>query len=315
MFINARAVLIVFIAFVCTGLLYFRLGAMHDLRDHNAVNSINTTFSTLLKQPNVSLSDIETTFQQLSIQYQRSAPALARLGELALQLGWTEKSQAVFEQAARLHPEKPAYQIQAFYAESLLHQGKLSPESLTKAVALNALLSEQQEKDPDHYSLMNILAIDHYFSHHYLKAIQQWQELLMLDESLSPERSAVLENAIHKCKEHLSQQSTTRFYVKLELQEALRRQLRSEDTVFIAIKAAELDMPPLYVMKCNASELPKEFVLDDSAAMIELPNFDRIHSVEVIAKLNQTHRMSSGKLSVHPGDNRVTLLLTGEKDV
>ena len=313
-----RLMLILLFTCLMTGLLYFRLGAMQQLSDWRAVSTVNETFSSLLKQPNLSLSDIETTFNRLSVQYRRSAPALARLGELSLQLGWYEKSRAVFEQAYERDPSKTTYQVQAFYAESLLHQGKLSAESLAKAIALNAAFAQQEAidaSDPAPFTLMNILAIDAYFTKDYVKAIQHWQSILMADESLSSDRRAVLENAIEKCRAYLAEQSTTRFRVVVKLSPALQAELKPQDTIFIAVKAVALDMPPLYVMKCKASELPKELILDDSTAMIEAPNFDRIHSVEVIAKLNQTHRVSSGKIIPQKGDNRVSLWLTGEKDV
>lgn len=294
---------IVVITLGFTAVTYQRIGALRGLRDQRALNQVNQTFTVLFNQPNVTASDIEKTFDQLSRAMRYSSPAMVRLGELSLQVGWFDKSIQAFETALLADPRNINAQIQLIYAHALKQGGKLLPEPLQKAQALIA-------QDPKLYALRNIVAIHAYLSGSYLEAIEHWQTLLMEDKSLIPERRAIIEKAIMQSKALLGARSTTRFRVKLDIAPALRQSLQPTDTVFIAVKAAELDMPPLYVMKCWVRDLPQEFVLDDRNAMIETPNFGKIHTVEVIARQGDSIRVSSGQFSVQQGDNTVSLQLS-----
>jgi cytochrome c-type biogenesis protein CcmH len=313
--------LLVLITLFATAGLYLRWGALSGVLDQRALATVNQTFSSLLKQPQLSPRDLEQAFEALEEKLSRSAPALARLGELSLQLGWYDKSIQVFEKAYQRDPTQIAYKIQLLYAQTHKHQGKLPPELLATAREINA-------QYPQYHALTNILAIDAYFSEDYVRGIHYWQKLLIADESLTPERRLVLENAIQKSRDKLAAASKTRFRVTLTWDPALQAALKPTDSVFVVMKAWSLDIPPLYVMKCSVADLPTEIVLDDRSSMIEKPNFDVIRSVEIIAKLSPNGdaladpaeiRTTSGQISVVEGDNLVHLRLTapkkGDKDV
>lgn len=296
---------IVLISLVCSAFLYARWGAWAALRDQKAIHQIHEQFSTMLQDPQLSVTDLERQFDVFAKEMSHSAPALARLGEMSLQIGWYARGLRLFESAIALDPKETEYQIQALYATSLLHEGSLPADVIPKAI----LLSEQH---PEAYALKNLLAIHAYFTGEPLKAIQYWQQCLLGDKALAPEKKAGLEKAIGRAKDALRQRSTVRFQVQLDLSEAHRAQLQPNDQIFIAVRAAELDMPPLVVMKCAVKDLPQVYLLDDSNAMIELPNYNRVPSVEVIAKVEgakESYRISSGKFPVVPGDNAVKLIL------
>lgn len=302
--------ILVLAALSITAILYHRWGNWQGVRSYQALTSIDENFSTLLKRSDLTPADLEKTFDQLSAKLSYSAPALARLGEIALQAGWLQKSTDLYEKAVRLDPQNPVIQIQYFYAHSLLHKGQLPSHLLTQALALH-------KTQPHAYALTNILAIHAYFSGEYFNAVQLWQKLLMEDTSLTTDRRLALEKAISKSRAQLSAHSKSRFLVRVALNPALKSHLTTEDMVFIAVKATDLALPPLVVMKCLAKDLPQEVILDDGNSMIEVPNYCKVGAVEVIVKLSTgqdalatgTHRVSSGKFTVQPGDNAVSIIL------
>jgi cytochrome c-type biogenesis protein CcmH len=313
-------VLIVVLTLSGTMVLYYRWGARQGLADLRAIETVNQTFSDTLKVPNLSLTALTQLFDTLRHQVRDSAPALARLGDIGLQVGWYEKSAEVFEAASRLNAAQIDYTVQALYAHSLVHEGRLPQDLYIKAMAVS-------EANPQQFALLNILAIHAYFSEDYVAAMQRWQRLLIEDRQLTAERRRAMEKALDKARARCALTSTTRFRVTLDIAPELRAKVNPTDSIFIAVRAFALDKPPLYVMKCQVMDLPKEVVLDDRYAMIEAPNFSLIPTIEVIAKLSssqdalasgKTYRISSGEKTVKIGDNRVALTLLneqGEKDV
>ena len=84
---------------------------------------------------------------------------------------------------------------------------------------------------------------------------------------------------------------------RVSLAPALAAQARPTDTVFIFARAAEGPRMPLAILKKQVSDLPLDFVLDDSTAMSAAMTLSRFKTVVVGARISR-----SGQASPTPGD-------------
>ncbi|MGM9516781.1 tetratricopeptide repeat protein [Roseateles sp. DB2] len=84
---------------------------------------------------------------------------------------------------------------------------------------------------------------------------------------------------------------------RLSLAPALAAQVKPDDTVFVFARPAEGARMPLAVLKRKASELPLDFVLDDSLAMSPQARLSGAAQVVVSARISR-----SGQAQPQPGD-------------
>lgn len=172
-----------------SGLLYLCWGASPELVQVNALGQIRQSLEKITQNQNGTQESVLEEFDQLEKRLSYSHAALARLGNLYIELGLFERAYHAFDHAMQLAPQNNDYAAQWVYSHSLHSGGKLPME--VRIFAQNLL-----QKDPTQYALNNLLAVDDYFQENYQSAISRWQILLDTDTTLSDERRLVLENAI-----------------------------------------------------------------------------------------------------------------------
>ncbi len=85
----------------------------------------------------------------------------------------------------------------------------------------------------------------------------------------------------------------------VRLAPALAGKMAPDDTLFIFARAAEGSRMPLAILRLKASELPKQFRLDDSLGMTGGPALSATPQVKIEARISKT-----GEAQPKPGDLR-----------
>jgi cytochrome c-type biogenesis protein CcmH len=267
--------------FICASSgLYRYWGAMNGLQHLEAFHEIDNFFAEFAKNKNQTKEQLTTRLATLHKNVAYSSAALARLGNIYNELGMYEEAITCFNQAHILAPDNIDYQVQWIYSTALLKQGKLAPE-------VRLLAERITTEQPRQFGLMNILAIDAYFRSDFAQAASYWQHLISHDNSLSDDRKAILEKAIHKATLYISPQKSDDIVVKVDvtLSKKLAALVSPTDVVFIYVKAPNIKMP-LAVLRREVRELPFTVELTNKQQMLPGVAMKAGEKVEIIAKIS-----------------------------
>ncbi|MCS5711393.1 c-type cytochrome biogenesis protein CcmI/CycH [Candidatus Berkiella aquae] len=292
--------------------LYSYWGASQGLRHRQAFNEIDDFFAEFANNKNQTKEQVLNNLSTLEDKVAYSHAALARLGNVYLELGMHDKAIDCFVKAQSMAPEIVDYQVQAIYSYSLGNQGQLPQELRLQAQTLLALY-------PQNFVLMNLLALDYYFQGEYADAMLYWQKLIDYDQSLTPERKTVIENAIAKAKQLAPELKVANIVVKVtvSLDKQLAEKVSPTDVVYIYVKSPEQRMP-LAVQKRMAHELPITVELTNQQQMLPNMGMKAGEKVEVFAKVTAsgdpltkegTLRGESQPLVVNYGINPVAICI------
>ncbi|HRE33336.1 MAG TPA: tetratricopeptide repeat protein, partial [Candidatus Berkiella sp.] len=218
--------------------LYYYWGGSKGLQHRQAFNEIDDFFAEFANNKNQSKEQVLNNLNALEEKVAYSHVALARLGNVYLELGMHEKAIDCFVKAQSMAPEIVDYQVQAIYSYSLGNQGQLPQELRLQTQTLLALY-------PQNFVLMNLLALDYYFQGEYADAILYWQKLIDYDQSLTPERKIVIENAIAKAKQLAPELKVANVVVKVtvSIDKPLAEKVSPTDVVYIYVKSPNQRMP------------------------------------------------------------------------
>jgi cytochrome c-type biogenesis protein CcmH len=282
-FRNKKHFLLLFIPFYLSGVLalYHYWGASSKVADQIAIDKINNTLVALSQDTQLDPNKVVTTFKQLETELGYSDPALAKLGNLYLELSLHDAAIACFDKAHKKNPQEGSYQEQWIYSHSLRDAGKL-PTSV-RQLAENVVATH-----PHKYNLINLLAIDDYFRGNYEKAVFQWQHLLSNDPDLKPEQLTRIQSAIKTAQEKMPGVVKSILKVKVGLNQPLKLNIKPEETVFLFVRQKNGSKMPLAVLKKRVSDLPFVISLDDTHMMIEGSQFIAGTEVEVVAKISKS---------------------------
>ena len=95
-------------------------------------------------------------------------------------------------------------------------------------------------------------------------------------------------------------QAGTSITGQVSLDPALASKVAPDDTVFVFARAAQGPRMPLAMVRGHAKDLPMEFTLDDSSAMMPSMKLSNFPEVNVIARVSK-----SGNAMPQPGDLEV----------
>lgn len=220
----------------------------------------------------------------------RSYAALDRFGEAA----------AAYAEAAKRLPDDP--QLLVDYADVLaMSRGRNlvgEPERLiNRALAL----------DPANGKALALAGTVAFQKKQYPAAVAHWQKLLAL---LPPgsEMAAAIQDSVKEAQalagggaartpRAAATPEAARVSGTVRLSEALKSRVAPGDTVFIFARAAGGPPAPLAILRRQVSDLPADFVLDDTLAMAPGMNLSSFPEVIVGARISK-----SGTASRRPGD-------------
>lgn len=180
-----------------------------------------------------------------------------------------------------------------------------------------ALVRQALALDPKHPMSLMLTGMSAYRKADFIGAITQWQLLLTVLPEGSPEAEQVQAN-IDQAREEgkvpasamPKQQARTDAPAapaaaagphtvagEVSITPALAAQLRPDDVLFVIARPDDGSRAPVAVLRRKVSELPMQFVLDDSLAMMPERTISKAKSVILVARISR-----SGQPMAQPGD-------------
>lgn len=247
------------------------------------------------------------------------------LGVSYIQMKMPQQSELAFRRATTLEPNNTDYRLGHIQASMMASGGKLTPKiknSLTQII-------QQQPDNPKPYMT---LGMAYYQNGDPASAINIWERYMaqekvderaaqLLTRSIEVARSELKNNdskaaASVKSKMEKSslQASLPTLNVTVNLSEAIQRQLKSTDIVYIYAKAEKGPPMPLAVARQPVSGWPLSVSLSDDDAMTPAMTLSKFDRVVVQARVSST-----GNATPQSGDwvadNQVVTLKAGKNSV
>lgn len=236
-------------------------------------------------------------------------------------LGQYKEALPAYEKAANLIPNDPVLLVD--YAEIMATANGKNLQGKPSEIIKSALLM-----DPNNIKGLNLIGIAAYQAGDYAHAVSYWEKLLKLLPPDSPVVKKINDSiATARAREAAGTQPTsqgmmqpaaggTQISVVVKLSPALAAKVSPTDTVFVFARAVSGPAMPIAVIRAQAKDLPKKFVLNDSMAMMPSMKLSNFQEVALGAKISKSGSATpqSGDLrgevaSVKVGANNVQLVI------
>lgn len=246
--------------FLITSLVIYHFTGSYSLvLDKKMMDQLMDQLVILVESPDTSAEDLHSHLKKIESLVKNNTAGQVRMAELYQQGGFYEDAIAINAQLMHQFPETSEYALNWIYCHSLKDKGLLPTNVREQADNLLPTLSDKM-------MLLNLLAIDDYFHGRFNQAIQTWNHILNFDQSLTPERKSVLQNAIVQAKQSNPSYKTVGFNVTVKLGKAIKAPL-SNEIIYIYVRRPS-EKRPILVAKRNLMDLPLTIQLDETQAML-----------------------------------------------
>ncbi len=218
------------------------------------------------------------------------------------------ESAEAWAQAAKLRPNDPA--ILTDYAEAMAinSDGSLAGEP-------TRLLERALKLDPAQDKALALAGGAAFERKDYKSAIGYWERLLK-QAGDDPELQQALNSGIREARARMSGKSPATLTGKVSIAPTLMSRVKPEDSVFVFVRAEKGPRMPLAIKRVQVKNLPYDFRLDDSMAMVsemKLSNFPRVIVGARVSKSGNA-QASSGDLEgysavVQPGATGIDVVI------
>ncbi|MCU6617166.1 c-type cytochrome biogenesis protein CcmI [Achromobacter mucicolens] len=221
-------------------------------------------------------------------------------------LGRYNDAVAAYQEVLRLVPGQPA--VLADLADALLSARQGQPDEASIAAVAQAL-----QADPDQPKALALAGMMALRRGDAADALTHWERLRAL---LPPDAEAARQIQTNIAQARAMAASgaaapvatapdpsagasvtTARLAGQARIADALRDQVRPTDTVFILARPMTGSRMPVAILKMQAADLPRAFVLDDSTAMSPDATLSKAGKVRVEIRVSR-----SGSAAAQPGD-------------
>ncbi|WP_088139862.1 c-type cytochrome biogenesis protein CcmI [Achromobacter xylosoxidans] len=228
-------------------------------------------------------------------------------------LGRYADAVAAYQQVLRLVPGQPT--VLADLADALLSANQGTPDAASIAAVAQALAAQPDQ--PKALALAGMMALRRGDA---AEALAHWERLQAL---LPPDSEAArqIQSNIAQARNMAATPappaaapsaassppatgaapaaaaSAARISGRASIADALRGRVQPSDTVFILARPEEGSRMPLAILRMQVSDLPRDFVLDDSSAMSPDATLSRASKVRVEIRVSK-----SGTAAARPGD-------------
>ena len=217
--------------------------------------------------------------------------------------GWTMLARTY----ARLERFPEAAQAYAHVAQMMPHDAELLSEYAEAMGASRQSLIGEPEKvieqalaaDPKSVAALAISGAAHFERHDYQGAVTQWRKILALvppDSDIAHAVTTRIDQALSLSGMPAEGASTAKGAASkaaslsgtVELDPALRAQVKDDDTVFVFARAVNGPPMPLAVLRKQVKDLPLAFTLDDSMSMMPAAKLSGFTDVVVGARVSKS---------------------------
>ncbi|MEV1905386.1 c-type cytochrome biogenesis protein CcmI [Pseudomonas aeruginosa] len=204
-----------------------------------------------------------------------------------------------FERAAELSGRQP--EVLGQWAQALYFSGGKKMTAQIKALADEAL-----KGDPAEVTTLGLLGIAAFEEQRYTDAIGFWERLVSVLPNEDPARSAI-QGGIQRARERMTEAGQTppapaapaaagvTLTVKVDISDAVKGQVKADDSVFVFARAVGGPPMPLAVKRLTVADLPAEVSLSDADAMMPQLKLSGFPQVELVARVSRAGNAISGE--------------------
>ncbi|WP_073662011.1 c-type cytochrome biogenesis protein CcmI, partial [Pseudomonas aeruginosa] len=196
-----------------------------------------------------------------------------------------------FERSAELSGRQP--ELLGQWAQALYFSGGKKMTAQIKALADEAL-----KGDPAEVTTLGLLGIAAFEEQRYADAIGFWERLVSVLPNEDPARSAI-QGGIQRARERMTEAGQTppapaapaaagvTLTVKVDISDAVKGQVKADDSVFVFARAVGGPPMPLAVKRLTVADLPAEVSLSDADAMMPQLKLSGFPQVELVARVSR----------------------------
>ncbi|MDF3936770.1 c-type cytochrome biogenesis protein CcmI [Pseudomonas citronellolis] len=231
-----------------------------------------------------------------------------------------EDAGKAFARAASLSGRQPEVLGQWAQALYFANGKKLAGDALS-------LAEEALKQDPQEVTTLGLMGIAAFEDQRYADAAGYWQRLVAALPADDPSRAAI-QSGIERARQHLAERGETlpeapaaqaaaglSLTVTVDLSDAVKGQVKPDDSVFVFARAVNGPPMPLAVKRLKVADLPGQVTLSDADAMMPQLKLSAFPKVELVARVSRAGNAISGEWIGHSqplstadaGDQAVTI--------
>ena len=175
------------------------------------------------------------------------------------------------------------------------------------AGAAQALADEALKQNPEEVTTLGLMGIAAFEDQRYADAVDYWQRLVAALPADDPSRAAI-QSGIERARQHLVERGEklpeapaaaatagVTLKVRVDLSDAVKGQVRPDDSVFVFARAVNGPPMPLAVKRLKVADLPDEVSLSDADAMMPQLKLSAFPQVELVARVSRAGNAISGE--------------------
>lgn len=175
------------------------------------------------------------------------------------------------------------------------------------AGAAQALADEALKQNPEEVTTLGLMGIAAFEDQRYADAAGYWQRLVAALPADDPSRAAI-QSGIERARQHLAERGEklpeapaaaatagVTLKVRVDLSDAVKGQVRPDDSVFVFARAVNGPPMPLAVKRLKVADLPDEVSLSDADAMMPQLKLSAFPKVELVARVSRAGNAISGE--------------------
>lgn len=175
------------------------------------------------------------------------------------------------------------------------------------AGAAQALADEALKQNPEEVTTLGLMGIAAFEDQRYADAAGYWQRLVAALPADDPSRAAI-QSGIERARQHLAERGEklpeapaaaatagVTLKVRVDLSDAVKGQVKPDDSVFVFARAVNGPPMPLAVKRLKVADLPDEVSLSDADAMMPQLKLSAFPKVELVARVSRAGNAISGE--------------------
>ncbi|MDN6872416.1 c-type cytochrome biogenesis protein CcmI [Pseudomonas citronellolis] len=253
-----------------------------------------------LAEPPHSMAEMTERLEKAVQAQPDSAEGWYFLGRTYMTQERFEDAAKAFERAANLSGRQS--EVLGQWAQALYFANGKKMAGTAQALADEAL-----KQNPEEVTTLGLMGISAFEDQRYADAVDYWQRLVAALPADDPSRAAI-QSGIERARQHLVERGEklpeapaaaatagVTLKVRVDLSDAVKGQVKPDDSVFVFARAVNGPPMPLAVKRLKVADLPDEVSLSDADAMMPQLKLSAFPKVELVARVSRAGNAISGE--------------------